>query len=489
MNSSWNAVLIVLKKLSVFVAFCVFATLHGTAGYCGDRSLGDRFARVVDPAWLFDPDDLHDPIPAPQSHPTRIDVGDVAVVGCRLPGEFERQGALLLACRELIDTLPELFLDIVWNTRGKIEIIALVSDANECAKATALLRASSTPDEHVHFVELSHDTMWARDYGPMILSSKTGRPVAIDAVYDVGRANDDRVPEALARLFDLRVVRMPARIDGGNLLSNGEGLAITTSRLFIDEDASEVIDTESMCEAMRRIYGLERVVILEPLDGEPTGHVDMFATFPSANTVVVARCDPEFDPENAAILDRNAAKLSKLQTAKGPLRVIRIPMPPHDDGIWRTYTNVVYANGVLLVPIYARLDQVERTKAIDTFVRLLPQWKVVGINANHIIESDGALHCITMNLGPIDHLRELLHHATRTTGVFDLVTANRLIVEDAGGEAENVDAGLVFRGTPYDGDGFRRPMTVIRYSVGPKRTTDRPPVSPPQWWEFPIDDE
>ena len=27
-------------------------------------------------------------------------------------------------------------------------------------------------------------------------------------------------------------------------------------------------------------------------------------------------------------------------------------MPPHDDGRWRTYTNVVYANGTLLVPTY-----------------------------------------------------------------------------------------------------------------------------------------
>jgi agmatine/peptidylarginine deiminase len=144
--------------------------------------------------------------------------------------------------------------------------------------------------------------------------------------------------------------------------------------------------------------------MLESLVGERTGHVDMFATFTSPTTVLVGAYTEEQDPDNAAILDRNAARLSQVRTSQGPLRVVRIPMPPHDNNTWRTYTNVVYANGVVLVPIYPSLDHAGRRLALEIFSKELPTWKVVGIDATEIIEIDGALHCMTMNLGAIGQL-------------------------------------------------------------------------------------
>jgi agmatine/peptidylarginine deiminase len=248
----------------------------------------------------------------------------------------------------------------------------------------------------------------------------------IDAGYDLGRANDDRVPVELARLLNLRVVQTPLRCDGGNLLSNGEGLAITTYRLFDENE----IDEESMRAILLGSYGLRRVAVLEPLDGESTGHVDMFATFTSPNTVVVGQYDPEIDPENAAILDRNADKLSQLRTAQGSLQVVRIPMPKHDDAVWRTYTNVIYANGVLMVPTYADADQAERTKALVTYANILPGWKVVGIDASRLIESAGALHCITMNLGPLDVLPDFPRPRTHAANEPDVVAEIPLRLSD-----------------------------------------------------------
>jgi agmatine/peptidylarginine deiminase len=298
-----------------------------------------------------------------------------------------------------------LLVNVVHQVRGRLDIVLLVSNIETCEAAKRLLRESSIPLKYVRFVELPHDTMWARDYGPIVVKTKEGRPVVIDAVYSLDRANDDRVPEGLARLLNVRVVQMPLRIDGGNLLSNGDGLAITTNYLF-DENQFGELDEEVLRDVLRENYGLSRIAVLEPLLGEPTGHVDMFATFTSANTVVVGQYDPKVDPANAAILDRNANQLSRLRTKKGPLRVVRIPMPPHDDNGWRTYTNVIYANGVLLVPTYGELDASTRTEAMITYKKLLPGWRVVAVDSSRLIESNGALHCISMNLGPLGRLPE-----------------------------------------------------------------------------------
>jgi hypothetical protein len=81
-------------------------------------------------------------------------------------------------------------------------------------------------------------------------------------------------------------------------------------------------------------------------------------------------------------------------------------MPPHEPSIWRTYTNVVFANGVLLVPIYADVDVDGRREALRVFTRLLPGWRVIGVDVTRLVELGGAMHCVTMNLGPLRELPE-----------------------------------------------------------------------------------
>jgi agmatine/peptidylarginine deiminase len=186
-------------------------------------------------------------------------------------------------------------------------------------------------------------------------------------------------------------------LDGGNLLSNGQGLLLATTAL-LDENLPHDCDEAKVRAILGEYLGGAHVEFLEPLVGEPTGHVDVFAVFTGAQTVVVGACDPVIDPLNAQILDGNAARLAGLHLKNGPLRVVRVPMPPKDDGVWRTHTNVIFANGTLLVPIYPGVDPDGERVALDTFARLLPRWDVVGIDASALIECDGALHCISMNV-------------------------------------------------------------------------------------------
>jgi agmatine/peptidylarginine deiminase len=73
-------------------------------------------------------------------------------------------------------------------------------------------------------------------------------------------------------------------------------------------------------------------------------------------------------------------------------------MPDHDDGFWRTYTNLIFANKVVLVPVYPaycpELDEI----ALALYRRLLPDRRIIGIDASELIKMNGALRCITMNV-------------------------------------------------------------------------------------------
>jgi agmatine deiminase len=137
----------------------------------------------------------------------------------------------------------------------------------------------------------------------------------------------------------------------------------------------------------------------------------MFCTFLATDLVVVGRYDPAVDPENAAHLDQVADDLAGLTTRRGPVRIERVPMPDHDDGFWRTYTNLIFANEAVLVPVYPEycpeLDQI----ALELYRRLLPDRRIIGIDTSELIKMNGALRCITMNV-PIGVLQPADRAAT-----------------------------------------------------------------------------
>jgi agmatine/peptidylarginine deiminase len=322
----------------------------------------------------------------------------------RLPGEFEPQHAILLAARYLVHDQPHLFAEIAHHLGETVEVVVLVNDAEDEAAARQALRDHNVDAAPVRFLPAAHDTMWVRDYGPMVVIGPRGNPMIIDADYDADdRPTDEHVPAAVGQQWQRPVLHSGLVIEGGNLLSNGQGLFIATDRL-VASNAKRGWTAATIRRQLSAVYGCRQLVLLETPNGEPNGHVDMFATFTSPNTVVVGKVDPNVDFENAIILDRNAEALSWVVTEDGPLNVVRIPMPPREAELFPTYTNVIYGNGVLLVPVYPGLDADGAREATDTYARLLKGRRIVPIDATALAEMLGGLHCISMNLGPIGKL-------------------------------------------------------------------------------------
>jgi len=322
----------------------------------------------------------------------------------RSPAEFEWQRALLVSGQHLLNGHTRTLASIVAATRGNITLVALIGNDTEQVQLEMALRDQGIDASHVLYVGLPHDSKWIRDFGPKLVERNDGSIVVIDAHYgERDRVNDDVVPTALAHCLNLPVVHAPIVADGGNLLTNGDGLFITTERL-IDQNTDEDLNSGTVAAAFRKYYGASETVILMPLVGEPTGHIDVFATFCDPDTIIVGSYDPDVDSVNAAILDRNAERLAKVTTGGEPLRVVRVPMPPGAKNCWRSYTNVIYANGVLLMPTYPDADEVAEAMVIKTYKNLMPGWRVITIDAEALCAEGGALHCVTANLPLVDRL-------------------------------------------------------------------------------------
>ena len=337
--------------------------------------------------------------------PGRLTAGDAVAGGPpTVPAEFERHDALLLSWNADDEGVEEAMTAVVAAVYRNLQVIVLTPDEEYLRAAMRCFSLAGIPQAAIRYVRADVDTIWTRDYGPASLQSADGTTVYLDADYETGtRSRDDGLPGAIGPVLGMPTVQVPLTIEGGNLLSNGRGLCLTTTKLR-DANLARGYTEGRFRDLLRDAYGFAELVLLEPLHGEPTGHVDMFATFVAANVVVVGEYDPEIDPVNAAVLDRNAERLSAVWTPWGRLRVVRVPMPPSGPDVWRTYTNVLYANGTLLVPSYPGITPHLESEALTTFQHLLPAWRIVPVDCNQLIALGGGVHCVTLNLSRIGRL-------------------------------------------------------------------------------------
>jgi agmatine/peptidylarginine deiminase len=323
----------------------------------------------------------------------------------RMPAEFENKDAMLLGAAQMVQFHPQALVDIVTALYQNVQVIGLVGFAQEGEQVLTLLDEAGLPAEAVTIVEAPVMTMWARDYGPLTVLDRHGQPYFLDAKYEGrGARLDDDVPQHLAEQMAIPVFSLPLTMEGGDLLSNGEGLVLTTQRLLSRNQEERGYDLEDVWHILQRFFGFTDWIPLPSLQGEPTGHLDMFLTFVDPVTVVVGRYDPDDDPRNAPWLDWIARQLDGRPTPLGPLRVERMPMPPNGDGVWRTYTNVIFANEVLLVPAYPTKHPDLDREAVAIYQRLLPDWRIVSVDATSLIRRNGALHCVTLDLPDVQSL-------------------------------------------------------------------------------------
>ncbi len=340
-----------------------------------------------------------EPAPTPSASPRRF------APPVPLPGEFEHQSALLIGCGDMVLHAPEIFCDIVRAAHQTIPVLAICATRAQARRGTELLAEHGLPDA-AGFLVLPVNTVWVRDYGPIFVRHADGSVSAVDVSYSPPehvehvRAADEDAPRLLGRSLGLPVVKVPLDLEGGNFLTNGEGLAVTSTTMlghnlhrgYENRDIARLLN-----DKLGVTYGW---IYVEPLEGEGTGHVDMFMTFLARDLAVVGKMDPRVDPNNAAILDKAAGMLAKVRLADGtPMRVERVPMPARrKDGFWRTYTNVIFANGTLLMPTFSDVDPQLQQEAFATFARLLPGWKIAGIRADELVAKQGLLHCISLHL-------------------------------------------------------------------------------------------
>lgn len=320
-----------------------------------------------------------------------------------MPADFERQSGILLGANELLPHHPQELVGLAAALIDRVPLFAVVTGEAQRQELLTTLCDWGLPAHRLRCVSSSAIGLWVRDYGPTFVRAN-GRLCILDAEYFYpNRPDDDRFPTDFAQLLGVDVRDVPLLVEGGNLLSNGAGLGLCSNTLL--HRNTQRYQPKQVGDLLLAHYGFQAIVGVRPLIGGPTPHIDMFATFTSPDTVVLGKYDPAEDADNARQLDELEALLRRVGLgANAPhLNVVRIPMPPHRDNIWRTYTNVIFANDLVIVPTYVGVDPGLEREALDIYRGLLPDRDIITIEATSLAKTGGVLRCVSLNIPYLGH--------------------------------------------------------------------------------------
>ncbi|MEK7412214.1 MAG: agmatine deiminase family protein [Planctomycetota bacterium] len=330
----------------------------------------------------------------------------------RLPAEWERQGAVLLAWPGAdSDWAPYL-------ARARATVVAMAAAISHRAKALIIAddpasarAALATANVSATVIGVPLNDTWVRDFGPItVLEGQV--PVLLDFGFNGWglKFPADRDNQATARMHAAGHLGRARRevpglwFEGGSIESDGAGTILTTSSCLLSLNRNPHLHRTDIEREMIRHLGAKRVLWLDHghLEGDDTdAHIDTLARLCPDNVIVYQRCDDPTD-SHASDLSRMEIELRALRTADGkPYRLVPLPWPTPrygDDGhrLPATYANFLFINGVVLVPTYA--DPPRDSAALAAVAAACPGWTVEGIDCTVLVEQHGSLHCMTMQI-------------------------------------------------------------------------------------------
>lgn len=341
------------------------------------------------------------------------------------PAEWERQAATWIAWPHNLDTwpgrfesIPPAFVKFILTLSQFQSVHVLTGPASvrptaetflskEALSGQAFNRGTSNPQHPIELHQVATNDAWIRDYGPTFVRRRDdGALVGVDWKYNAWGGkyppydDDANAAELICRAVGCTRSMSSMYCEGGGLESDGQGTLLTTSSCLLSPTRNPGWTRDMVETELKRQLGVEKIIWVDGgglLGDDTDGHIDQLARFVSPTVVVAATSSDVSDP-NSAGLQANLETLRQSTAADGtPLTVHALPTPPprliDDRRVPESYCNFVFVNDGLIVPTF-RHEATDQA-ALKLLGQLLPQRKIVPLDAYDVIWGLGAWHCLS----------------------------------------------------------------------------------------------
>ncbi len=320
----------------------------------------------------------------------------------RTPAEWEPHDRTLMGwpCRTELwgETLAQARADYaaVANAIVAFEPVTMIANPGEQAA-----QARAACDGAVEVVEL--DDSWLRDCGPIYTYGDDGARVAVHFRFNAWGEKfspwdrDAAVGATIARRLGDPVIEADLVLEGGSILTDGEGTLLTTEQCLRHPSRNPELDGAEIEAALSAHLGVERFVWLDRgliEDRDTDGHIDLIAAFTRPGHVLlqtVPLANPNHDhcQENAERLRAAGIEVSEL----GILPYAEVA----GEQVAASYMNFYICNGAVIVPVTER-DPASDEQALAIVAAHFPGREVVPVPGLVIAYGGGGPHCITQQV-------------------------------------------------------------------------------------------
>ena len=315
------------------------------------------------------------------------------------PAEFDSVAGIIFAWEAYSTLLTELIKEVAEEDTAWV----VVDNTSEENSVSNTLSNAEVNMDRVVFQVIPTNSVWIRDYGPWWIIEPENSRAIIDLVYNRPRPLDDAYPESAAEYYGINYYGLGLIEAGGNMLLDGQGSVIVSNVIF---DGSQGFDPNLTQDQLEQFFldyfGVHKVIVTPHLINDGTGHIDMFVKLINDTTVIVG----EYENQSAGfsgnydICNQVATQLANETNGAGrPFNIVRMPMPPYNNGITYTYINSLIVNNKVLVPIYGLSTEFANDDSVlALYETIMPGVEAVGFDCNQIIPANGAIHCIAMKV-------------------------------------------------------------------------------------------
>lgn len=318
---------------------------------------------------------------------------------------------------------------------AKFEPVNLLTPAAEFEKVSEMFESLHG---RVRVLEMAQNDAWIRDTGPIFVVRKISDPSrpednvrGVDFEFNAWGGvedgcyphwdQDQLIPKKVLAIENKRRYDCPLVLEGGSVLSDGQGTVIVTEECLLHPNRSLDGKPRSKAEleaCLRDFLGAKKVIWL-PFgtygDVDTNGHVDNICSFIAPATVLLHWTEDEADPQ----YERSLAALKVLESSTDScgrgFRVVKLPQPSRpllrsqeekeglQDGdhsprqeetrLPATYANLYIANGAVFVPTFQDPNDEVAISIIQEVVG--KERKVIPIPGREILLGGGNIHCIT----------------------------------------------------------------------------------------------
>ncbi len=324
------------------------------------------------------------------------------------PAEWAPQAATWIAWPHNLSTWPDRFQPIPGCFQKFISELSRVQEVHVLSGPKGIRRPAKDfiadmPNVKIHL--LPTNDCWIRDFGPTFVRRiDDGSLVGVDWKFNAWGGkyppfdDDARAATLICNILGCPRSSSPLYCEGGALETDGLGTLLTTSSVLMSPERNAGWSQLMIENELQRQLGVNKIIWVDGggLQGDDTdGHIDQLARFVAPEIVVAATSSLISDPNHAGLAE-NVRILRKATSSCGnPLMVHSLPTPPpryiDQKRVPESYCNFLLANGIVIVPTF-RHDPTDHY-ALRIFEQLMPQRRLVPLDAADLIWGLGAFHC------------------------------------------------------------------------------------------------